>query len=105
VIDAYSVKPIDAEALRAAAEVTGGRIVVAEDHWPEGGLGDAVLGALADYDRPLSLVKLAPTAIPGSGRPDELLSAAGIDAASIAETVRRLCMESKPSTGSDRWAA
>jgi transketolase len=105
VIDAYSVKPIDAEALRAAAEVTGGRIVVAEDHWPEGGLGDAVLGALADYDRPLSLVKLAPTAIPGSGRPDELLSAAGIDAASIAETVRRLCTESKPSTGSDRWAA
>jgi transketolase len=105
VIDAYSVKPIDAQALRAAAEATGGRIVVAEDHWPEGGVGDAVLAALADYDRPLSVVKLAPRAMPGSGRPDELLSAAGIDAASIAETVRRLCRQSEPATGSDRWAA
>ena len=50
VIDLYSVKPIDVETLRAAAEATGGRFVVAEDHWPEGGLGEAVLSAFADSD-------------------------------------------------------
>ena len=103
VIDAYSVKPIDAKSLRAAAEATGGRIVVAEDHWPEGGLGDAVLSALAGLDRPLSVVKLAPRAMPGSGRPDELLAAAGIDAASIADAAEGLCRASTSSNGSD-WS-
>src|SRR6187431_3572427 len=52
VIDLYSIKPLDAETLAAAAEATGGRIVTVEDHWPEGGLGEAVLGALADVDEP-----------------------------------------------------
>ena len=52
VIDLYSVKPVDAETLRAAAEATGGRIVTVEDHWPEGGIGDAVLEALADGETP-----------------------------------------------------
>jgi transketolase len=94
VIDAYSVKPIDAEALHAAADATDGRIVVAEDHWPEGGLGDAVLSALADLERPLHVLKLAPTTMPGSGRPEELLGQAGIDAASIAEAAARLCTRS-----------
>src|SRR6186713_1106237 len=49
VIDLYSVKPIDAETLRAAAEATG-LFVVAEDHWPEGGLAEAVLSVFADSD-------------------------------------------------------
>jgi transketolase len=102
VIDAYSVKPIDADSLRAAAEATEGRFIVAEDHWPEGGLGDAVLSALADVHRSLSVVKLAPTAMPGSGRPDELLAAAGIDAESIADAADRLCTTSWSSNGSDR---
>src|SRR5436305_8029504 len=48
VIDAYSVKPIDADTLRQAARECGGRMVVAEDHWPEGGLGDAVAEVFAD---------------------------------------------------------
>src|SRR2546421_3464137 len=48
VIDAYSVKPIDVETLRQAARETGGRLLVVEDHWPEGGPGDAVLEAFAD---------------------------------------------------------
>jgi transketolase len=43
VIDLYSVKPVDGETLRAAAEATGGRVLTVEDHWPEGGIGDAVL--------------------------------------------------------------
>src|SRR5262249_40031545 len=45
VIDAYSVKPIDKATLHRAAKDTGGKLVVVEDHWPEGGLGDAVLDA------------------------------------------------------------
>ena len=48
-IDLYSVKPVDAETLRQAAADTGA-IVTVEDHWPEGGLGDAVLGALAEVE-------------------------------------------------------
>jgi transketolase len=88
VIDCYSVKPIDAATLRRALEETG-MLVVVEDHRIEGGLGDAVLSALADSG-PLAgrLVKLAVTDMPGSGTPDELRSWAGIDAASIAERVR-----------------
>ena len=52
VIDLYSIKPLDVETLRAAAEATDGRLVTVEDHWPEGGLGDAVIAALADTDDP-----------------------------------------------------
>ena len=89
VIDAYSVKPIDVETLHEAARVTGGCIVVVEDHWSEGGLGDAVLGALADAPEiPRRVIKLAVRAMPTSGKPAELLSAAGIDAEHIAQAVR-----------------
>jgi transketolase len=84
VIDAYSVKPVDAVTLRAAARETG-RIVTVEDHWPEGGLGDAVLSALAGCGGPLpSVRKLAVRSMPGSATPDEQLQLAGIDMASIA---------------------
>jgi len=91
VIDAYSVKPIDRTILRRAARDTGGKLVVVEDHWPEGGLGDAVLGALADagLDHP-RVVKLAVSGMPGSGKPAELLNAAGIDAEHIVEAVKNL---------------
>jgi transketolase len=89
VIDLYSVKPIDAETLRAAAEATGG-IVTVEDHWPEGGIGEAVLSVFAeDEDRP-TVVRLAVESMPGSGKPDELLAAAGIDAEHIADAARKL---------------
>jgi transketolase len=89
VIDAYSVKPIDADTLRAAAEATG-RIVTVEDHWPEGGLGDAVLAALADADEPAHVVKLAVNEMPHSGKPAELMAAYGIDADAIVRSVREL---------------
>jgi transketolase len=89
VIDLYSVKPIDAETLRIAAEATGA-IVTVEDHWPEGGLGEAVLSVFAeDEERPL-IVQLAVREMPGSGKPTELLAAAGIDADHIANAVRKL---------------
>jgi transketolase len=90
VIDLYSVKPVDAEGLRAAAETTGGRFVVAEDHWPEGGLGEAVLSAFAETDDKPKLIHLAVHEMPTSGKPDELLAAAGIDAEHIAEAARAL---------------
>jgi transketolase len=90
VIDLYSVKPVDRETLRAAAEATGGRVLTVEDHWPEGGIGDAVLEALSDGESPPRVVRLAVREMPGSGKPAELLAAAGIDAEHIAEAARSL---------------
>ncbi|WP_326835225.1 transketolase [Amycolatopsis rhabdoformis] len=91
VIDLYSVKPVETETLVAAAGVTGGRIVVAEDHHPEGGLGSAVAEALlASGTTPLRLNHLAVRELPGSGVAHELLDAAGISAAHIAGAARTL---------------
>jgi transketolase len=92
VIDCYSVKPIDAETLRGLRTP----IVTVEDHWPEGGLGEAVLSALADLEEPLRVLKLAVRDMPHSGKPDQLLNAAGIDAEHIAEAARRLVRERSP---------
>jgi transketolase len=89
VIDAYSIKPIDVETLAAAAEATG-RIITVEDHFPDGGLGDAVLAALAESDEQARVVKLAVNDMPRSGKPEELLSAYGIDAEHIAAAARQL---------------
>jgi transketolase len=89
VIDLYSVKPIDTETLRAAAETTGA-IVTAEDHWPEGGLGEAVLSVFAEDEERPPIVRLAVEGMPGSGKPAELLAAAGIDAEHIADAARKL---------------
>jgi len=91
VIDLYSVKPVDAATLVAAAEATGGRIVVAEDHHPEGGLGSAAADALlAAGQQNLHLTRLAVSGMPGSGTGEELLAWAGIDAAHIAVAARKL---------------
>ncbi len=86
VIDAYSVKPIDGETLRAAARATNGRVLTVEDHYGDGGLGDAVLNALAA--EPATVVKLAVDDIPRSGKPEELLRLFRLDAASIATAAR-----------------
>ncbi|MDA0166343.1 transketolase [Solirubrobacter ginsenosidimutans] len=90
VLDAYSIKPIDAAAVAAAARECGS-IVTVEDHAPEGGLGDAVLAALAESDEHAAhVVKLAVREIPGSGTPEELLHGAKIDADAIADAAQRL---------------
>jgi transketolase len=89
VIDAYSIKPIDAEAMQAAARECGGLVTV-EDHWAEGGLGDAVLDALAAGEDRAKVVKLAVREMPTSGTPEELLREARIDAAAITDAAKRL---------------
>jgi transketolase len=89
VIDLYSVKPVDVETLARAAAETGA-IVTVEDHWPEGGLGDAVLAALAEAGELCRVRKLAVDALPGSGSPEELIHEAGIDAEAIAAAAREL---------------
>ncbi|SDP92165.1 transketolase [Actinopolyspora xinjiangensis] len=93
VVDLYSIKPTDTETLRRAAEETEGLVTV-EDHWPEGGLGDAVLAALADTGASAPVTKLAVTGMPGSGKPAELLSQVGIDSTAIARAARALVPES-----------
>jgi transketolase len=90
VLDAYSVKPLDADAIREAIRATHGRVIVVEDHFAEGGLGDAVRACLDDEHLDLSLVHLAVRSMPASGAPSALLRAAGIDAEAIAIAVREL---------------
>ncbi|MBD0739919.1 transketolase [Streptomyces sp. CBMA29] len=89
VLDLYSVKPVDTQALRAAARDTG-RFVTVEDHHPEGGLADAVLESFGNgHPMPL-LTRLAVHTMPGSATPEEQLHAAGIDADAIAAAARTL---------------
>ncbi|MFF8726394.1 transketolase [Streptomyces sp. NPDC015171] len=92
VIDLYSVKPVDAETLRRAADETGCLLTV-EDHHPEGGLGDAVAESFGDGRPVPRLVRLAVRTMPGSAAPDEQLHAAGIDATGIAAAARLLIEE------------
>jgi transketolase len=88
VIDLYSVKPVDEATLRQAAADTG-VIVTVEDHWPEGGLGDAVLSALAEVEG-VRVHKLAVKGMPASGKPDELIHESGIDDDAIVAAAREL---------------
>ena len=89
VIDLYSLKPIDADTLLAAGRETGA-IITVEDHFPEGGLGDAVLDVFAEERDAPPIRKLAVRIMPGSGTPAEQLAAAGIDSAHIAAAAREL---------------
>jgi transketolase len=89
VIDCYSLKPIDGNTLVEAAAQTRAVLTV-EDHWPEGGLGDAVLDALAACENRPPVRKLAVTAMPVSGKPGELLHAAHIDAEAVVTAARQL---------------
>jgi transketolase len=96
VIDAYSVKPVDAATLRRALAETG-LIVSVEDHWVEGGLGDAVLSALAaEGERSGRVAKIGVTEMPGSGTPEELREWAGISADKIVDAVKALLEGASP---------
>ncbi len=87
VIDLYSIKPVDEETLRKAARETQ-LLITVEDHYSEGGLGDAVLGALAS--QPCRLHKIAVEGLPRSGPPEQLMDAFGLSAKSIVKTVKEL---------------
>jgi len=89
VMDLYCVKPIDGKQFAEQLKAAGGNLVTVEDHYPEGGLGEAVLSALAKASAsPTKYVKLAVTGMPHSGKPDELLEAFGISARHIVDAVR-----------------
>jgi transketolase len=87
VIDCYSIKPIATDVLAEAARDCGGTLVVVEDHYPEGGLGAAVMEALAG-DHPPRILHLAVRDVPGSGKTADLLAAEGIDADAIVTAAR-----------------
>jgi transketolase len=88
VIDAYSVQPIDADTLIEAGRATRGVIITVEDHYAEGGLGDAVSEAVAAAG--FAVRRLAVREIPRSGQPEELLDRYGISARHIVEAVKQL---------------
>jgi transketolase len=97
VIDLYSIAPIDREALVAAGRATGGRMVTVEDHYPAGGVGDAVAVAVAEAG--LTVRRLAVREIPRSGKPDELLDRYGISARHIVAAVRSVTSGSPVEVG------
>jgi transketolase len=88
VIDAYSIKPLAKEAILSAARKSGNRVITVEDHYSEGGLGDAVAGELSAEG--VQVHKLAVHEIPHSGKPEELIAKYGIDAAAIIKKVKAL---------------
>lgn len=91
VIDLYCVKPINGEDLAKEIAATSGRLITVEDHWAEGGIGEAVLSALAQASvAPAKSQFLAVREMPHSGKPDELLDAFGISARHIVEAVRAI---------------
>jgi transketolase len=88
VIDAYSVKPLARDVIKAAAQKTNDLVVTVEDHYLEGGLGDAVAGELSLEG--IKVHKLAVSELPHSGKPEELLAKYGIDAHAIVRKVKSL---------------
>jgi len=88
VIDAYSVEPIDAKTMIEAGKATGGTLITVEDHYPSGGIGDAVSEAVAAAG--FTVKRLAVRDIPRSGQPEELIDRYGISARRIVEAVRQL---------------
>ena len=88
VIDAYSIKPLGKDVILAAAKKTGNTVITVEDHYSEGGLGDAVAGELSSEG--IKVHKLAVVGIPRSGKAEELMAAFGIDAAAIVKKVKSL---------------
>ena len=89
VIDLYSIKPVDVKTLREAVRVTRGRLVIVEDHYPEGGIGAAVMEALAADGLP-RIAHLAVRGLPASGKPEELMNAAGISSRHIVAAATKL---------------
>lgn len=88
VIDVYSIKPLDVLALTKAAQETGA-IITVEDHFAEGGLGEAVASALA-FEKTVPIYSLAVRKMPRSGEPDELMAYEEIDRSAIIKLVKEI---------------
>jgi len=89
VFDPFTIKPIDAEGIREHAQSCGGNVVVVEDHYPEGGVGEAVCSALSN-ERGCRVKKLAVNGMPRSGPPMELLDMFGISAKHVVEAAKQM---------------
>jgi transketolase len=89
VIDPFTIKPLDVDTILQSAQLTGGRVVVVEDHYYEGGIGDAVSSALSGV-RDIVVKRLAVSGVPRSGKPEELMRVFNIDAQAIAAAVKEV---------------
>ncbi|VCX39947.1 unnamed protein product [Gulo gulo] len=89
VIDLFTIKPLDVPTIVSSARATGGRIITVEDHYPEGGIGEAVCAAVA-MEPDILVHQLAVPAVPRSGKPSELLDASGVSARHVIVAVK--CM-------------
>uniref|UniRef100_A0A672M5X1 transketolase n=1 Tax=Sinocyclocheilus grahami TaxID=75366 RepID=A0A672M5X1_SINGR len=87
IIDPFTIKPLDASTIVASARATGGRVITVEDHYKEGGLGEAVLSAVGE-EPGIVVHRLAVSHVPQSGKPQELLDMFGISAKSIVTAVK-----------------
>ncbi|XP_030633457.1 transketolase [Chanos chanos] len=93
VIDPFTIKPLDNKTIIENARNTRGRIITVEDHYYEGGLGEAVCSAIVN-EPGFTLQRLAVAHVPRSGKPSELLKIYGIDHDAIAQAVRKMLSSS-----------
>jgi len=89
ILDLFTIKPIDAEAVLTNVKATGGRVITVEDHYYEGGIGEAVAGVVCE-DRDICMRRLAVNGVPRSGKCDELLDLFNINTTAIIRTVKEM---------------
>ncbi|TNN60286.1 Transketolase [Liparis tanakae] len=93
VIDPFTIKPLDSKTIIDNARATRGRIITVEDHYYEGGLGEAVCSAVVN-ETGFTVHRLAVSQVPRSGKPNELLRIFGIDRDAITQAVRKVLSSS-----------
>ncbi|XP_002733574.1 transketolase-like [Saccoglossus kowalevskii] len=89
IIDPFTIKPLDVETIATNARKTGGKILTVEDHYPEGGIGEAVAGAMSEFPN-ITIRRLAVNAVPRSGKSTELLDMFGISSSAIVKTIKEM---------------
>ncbi|XP_008050554.1 transketolase-like protein 2 [Carlito syrichta] len=92
VIDPFTIKPLDAATIISSAKATGGRVITVEDHYREGGIGEAVSAAVS-REPGIIVHQLAVSGVPQSGKPSELLDMFGISARHITAAVKYTLMD------------
>ncbi|KAF4026588.1 TKTL1 [Cervus elaphus hippelaphus] len=92
VIDLFTIKPLDAATIISNAKATGGQIITVEDHYPEGGIGEAVCAAVS-MEADIVVYQLAVSGVPRSGKPSDLLDMFGISSKHIILAVEHILMQ------------